>query len=215
MISTPEKILILDFGAQYTQLIARRIRELGVYSEIVPFNYSLKDIQETKPKGIILSGGPSSVHDKNAPHISKAIFTLGIPILGICYGQQLIAHLLGGQVRKASNREYGHAVLGAHKKSPLFEKLPHKTGVWMSHGDDVVKLPTGFAEIVKSNSVVAAIQNPETNIYGVQFHPEVTHTQYGKQILDNFLEICGVKHTWSMGSFSKTAIAEIKERLYA
>lgn len=212
MSEVSQKILILDFGSQVTQLIARRIRELGVYSEILPYDTPLPQIQAQQPAGLILSGGPISVHDSKAPLIDQKMFSIGIPILGICYGLQLTAHLLGGQVRQATKREFGQVVLGSHKPSQLLAGVPANSTVWMSHGDDVLKLPPGFKIIAKTKAAVAAIENANAKIYGLQFHPEVTHTKHGKEIYANFVyKICGLKKSWTMASFAKNKIKEIKQ----
>ncbi len=209
-----EKVLILDFGSQYTQLIARKVRELAVYSEIQPFNYPLEKIKnDPSIKALILSGGPSSVYAKNAPRPSGEIFELGLPVLGICYGLQLIAYLLHGEVDRAARREYGRADLFFQPGEPLFKGLSSPTQVWMSHGDHLTKLPRGFEVIGHTaNSPIAAIAHRERNIYGLQFHPEVYHTSHGKEILANFLfEICGLKGDWSTESFIETAIKKIRQ----
>lgn len=213
---TIDKILVLDFGSQYTQLIARRIRENHVYSEIFPFNVPIERITEFNPKGLILSGGPSSVYDKDAPFPDNAIFDLDIPILGICYGMQLIAHMLeGGVVGKASNREYGRAEITIDDTSELFKGLPKKGIVWMSHGDRIEKEPSGFVSIAYTdNSPIAAMANPSRKFYALQFHPEVVNTQYGKEILKNFIfEICKCKPEWTMKSFIETAKADIRDKV--
>lgn len=213
---TTDKILVLDFGSQYTQLIARRIRENHVYSEIFPFNVPIERIREFNPKGLILSGGPSSVYDKDAPFPDNAIFDLDIPILGICYGMQLIAHMLeGGVVGKARNREYGRAEITINDTSELFKGLPKKGFVWMSHGDRIEKEPSGFVSIAYTdNSPIAAMANPSRKFYALQFHPEVVHTQYGKEILKNFIfEICKCKPEWTMKSFIETAKADIRDKV--
>ena len=198
-----EWILVLDFGSQYTQLIARRVRECGVYSEIKPFNFSVSEILQHRPKGIILSGGPSSVYDEKAPLSDPKIFDLGIPILGICYGLQIMAFQMGGKVDPAARREYGRAELNLLDQSDLFKNLSNPTTVWMSHGDHLTKLPFGFSAIAKTNnSPIAAVRNKEKNIFGIQFHPEVVHTEQGTKIIDNFLiNICKLKKTWSPQSF--------------
>jgi GMP synthase (glutamine-hydrolysing) len=210
-----EKILVLDFGSQYTQLIARRIRENKVYSEIYPFNVSLDKIKEFNPKGIILSGGPSRVTGKDAPIPDKAIYDLGIPLLGICYGMQLMAHCLGGKVAKATKREYGRAELKADDFSDLFKGLASKKHnvVWMSHGDRIEKTPKGFVRIAHtSNSPTAAMADRKQKFYALQFHPEVVHTEHGKKILRNFVfNICKCKPRWTMKSFVETTTHEIKE----
>lgn len=211
-----DKILVLDFGSQYTQLIARRIRENQVYSEIFPFNVSIDKIREFNPKGIILSGGPASVYDKDAPIPDKGIFDLDIPILGICYGMQLIAHMLkGGKVGRALKREYGRAEIKVDKTSELFNGLPDRSIVWMSHGDRIVKEPSGFVSVASTdNSPVAAIADRARRIYALQFHPEVIHTQFGKEIFRNFVfGICGCKPEWTMRSFIEAAKADIRDRV--
>ncbi|MEI6125461.1 MAG: glutamine-hydrolyzing GMP synthase, partial [Pseudomonadota bacterium] len=209
-----EKIIILDFGSQYTQLIARRIRECKVYSEIHPFNITLKKIKELQPKGIILSGSPSSVYTFDAPLVPRDIFDLGVPVLGICYGMQLICYLHEGTVSPHSKREYGHAGLSIDCADDLFSEFQvHDTiKVWMSHGDRLETLPRGFEVIGhSSNSPFAAIRNKQAHIYGVQFHPEVVHTPQGKKILENFIyRICACSPVWNMQSFIKQSIEEIK-----
>jgi len=208
-----ELILILDFGSQYTQLIARRVRECGVYSEIFPFNLSPEKIRRLHPCGIILSGGPSSVYAPDSPHPSPEVFELGIPMLGICYGLQLIANHLGGAVDRAARREFGKALVTIDENSDLFAGLDGQASVWMSHGDALLKLPKGFERIAHTgNSHLCAIRNREKRMYGVQFHPEVVHTPQGKRILENFVyKICGAKGGWGPGSFVVQKSAEIKE----
>ncbi|NIP38322.1 MAG: glutamine-hydrolyzing GMP synthase [Candidatus Dadabacteria bacterium] len=209
-------VLIIDFGSQYTQLIARRVRELGVYSEIKPFNYSAEKIKEAAPAAIILSGGPSSVWDKDSPGISADLFDLGIPILGICYGMQLIVSALGGSVEKSEKREFGPAEIIIEDSGDLFSRLKvSKTGVWMSHSDKVLTLPQDFEIIAKTNSCpIAAIRNKNKKIYATQFHPEVVHTPHGKEILKNFLfKIADCKKNWTPKSFVQRSIHELKERL--
>jgi GMP synthase (glutamine-hydrolysing) len=208
-----EKILVLDFGSQYTQLIARRIREGRVYSEIFPYNSSIGKIINFKPKGIILSGGPSSVYDKNAPIPDLRVFDLGVPVLGICYGMQLMAHHLGGKVTKALKREYGRAELLIDRKADIFSDIPGKTIVWMSHGDRIDRCPSHFESIAHTgNSPTAAIANREKRFYALQFHPEVVHTPQGKKILGNFVfKICGCKPLWTMKSFIAATTKEIKD----
>jgi GMP synthase (glutamine-hydrolysing) len=211
-----ERILILDFGSQYTQLIARRVRENHVYCEIHPFNMPLDTIRAFEPKGIILSGGPSSVHDSGAPFSDPALFDLGIPILGICYGQQLMAQQLGGAVEKADRREYGPATIDIHQATDLFRDI-EKEGVrvWMSHGDRILKLPPDFVTLARSeNSPAAAMANIHRNLYGVQFHPEVVHTPCGMTILENFLfRICHCQSTWTMKSFVESTTLSLRERI--
>jgi len=210
-----DKILVLDFGSQYTQLIARRIRELGVYSEIKPFNISLDDIKEAPPKAIIFSGGPASVWDEDSPSIDTEIFNLHIPILGICYGMQITAHLLGGEIEHSDRREFGPAKLKIIDSSDLLAGIPDNSDIWMSHGDRVLKLPEGFTSIAESdNSPVAAVKNEKLNMYCTQFHPEVVHTKFGKEILSNFVfNIAGCKNTWTSKSFAETSIKDIRDKV--
>ena len=211
-----EKVLILDFGSQYTQLIARRVRELHVFSEIQPFNYPLEKIKADKSiKAIILSGGPSSVYAEDAPRPDSGIFQLGLPILGICYGLQLIAAEMGGQVDPAARREYGRAELFIDEDTELFFEVDSPTVVWMSHGDHLTEAPPGFSILAHTeNSPIAAIGNAEKNIYGIQFHPEVHHTVEGKQILHNFLYlIAGVSGDWSPQSFISSQIEKIRQQV--
>jgi GMP synthase (glutamine-hydrolysing) len=210
-----DKVLILDFGSQYTQLIARRIREQNVYSEIQPCNYSFEKIKAFEPSAIVLSGGPSSVFAKDAPSLDLRILELGIPILGICYGIQLLAHLLGGKVVPSAKREYGRAEFKAHRASNLFHDVKEKGIVWMSHGDSLEKIPAGFVNIGESeNTPHCAIANPARKLYGVQFHPEVVHTEEGTQILHNFLfRIAGIKAGWNMASFLATEKEKIRRQV--
>lgn len=208
-----EKILVLDFGSQYTQLIARRIREAKVYSEIMPFNVTIEKIRKFRPKGIVLSGGPSSVYQEGAPVCTKKVFELGVPVLGICYGMQLMTHLFGGKVAKAVKREYGKAELFVDDKSGILKGLGKDTVVWMSHGDKIDVMPEGFKAIGHtSNAPVAAMGNPEKKFYGLQFHPEVVHTPKGVQILQNFVyDIAGCSPSWTMKSFMDFSIGNIKK----
>jgi len=210
-----EMILILDFGSQYTQLIARRIRESHVYCEIHPYNIDFGEIEKMNPRGLILSGGPSSVHDEDAPIVDSRVFELGIPVLGICYGMQLITKLMGGEVAGAAKREYGRASLVVDDASDLFAGLGGTHTVWMSHGDRIEKFPQGFESIGHTgNSPVAAMRNSEKNFYAIQFHPEVVHTPSGAEILRNFVfHICGCEGNWTMGSFIESQCAEIKARV--
>ncbi len=212
-----EKIIILDFGSQYTQLIARRIRDSKVYSEIHPYNISIDALRSLAPEGIILSGGPSSVYDRDAPVISKKIFEAGIPVLGICYGMQLICYLLEGSVEPHTKREYGRAELFIDDNKDLFKGLePHgMIQVWMSHGDRIEKLPEGFNVIAhSSNSPSAAIRSRNRKIYGVQFHPEVIHTPQGKTILENFIfNICSCSPSWNMKSFIEKSVEDIRKKV--
>jgi GMP synthase (glutamine-hydrolysing) len=210
-----ERILILDFGSQYSQLIARRVRELGVFSELHPFNLSIEKIKQLNPAGIILSGGPSSVCESDAPHPDPHIFDLNIPVLGICYGLQIIAHHLGGKVDTQAKREFGAAELFIQDSTDLFKNIGFgigKTKVWMSHGDALTKLPDNFETIAhSSNAPICAVRNLEKKIYGVQFHPEVIHTDEGKNIISNFIyQICGCRGGWNTGYFIENKIAEIR-----
>lgn len=214
-----EIVIILDYGAQYSQLIARRVREVGVYSELHPFNISLEKIRELKPKGIILSGSPHSAYDSGAPISSPEIFNLGIPVLGICYGLQLIAFQLGGEVDKAARREYGPAELVIDDATDLFAGVtpdgPNGLNVWMSHGDHLTGIPGGFEPIAhSSNAPICAIRDRARKIYGVQFHPEVVHTPKGKEILKNFVYgICGCAGGWSSSAFIQNSLAAIREKV--
>ena len=209
---TRHTILILDFGSQYTQLIARRVRENKVFSKIIPYNTPAKEILAMTPKGLILSGGPASVTQKKSPYPDKGIFKLGIPILGICYGMQCIAEMLGGRVKHTKGREYGKVELFIDDNRNLFSHVPGNFTCWASHGDLVKKLPPGFQVIAHTlNTPVAAIANPKKKIYAVQFHPEVTHTEKGNQILANFLfKVSGCLGRWTMQSFIKESIENIK-----
>ena len=209
-----ELILILDFGSQYTQLIARRVREQGVYCEIVPFHFALEKILAKNPKGVILSGGPNSVYEEDAPQVSNDFYEqINAPILGICYGMQLLAKDLRGAVSPSDKREYGHAKLQVLSgETELFQGLPFELDVWMSHGDHVTTLPEGFHQTATTGEVVTAIENDERKIYAVQFHPEVSHTPLGKEVLRNFLfNICSCKGDWT----SKQFIAEEVEKIRA
>ncbi len=208
-----QTIAVLDFGSQYTQVIARRIRECSVYSKIYPFKTSAKELKKDNVVGIIFSGGPESVLSKGSPRPDKRIFDLGIPVLGICYGVQLIAHLLGGKVEKSTHREYGHGVLKIRRKGNLFKGLPNKLRVWNSHGDRLSKLPKGFSTVASTeNSGFAGIADERRRVFGIQFHPEVDHTEGGLNILENYLgKICGCKGDWSMASLAEESIASIKE----
>jgi len=212
-VASNAKVIVLDFGSQYTQLIARRLRELRYYAEIHPHYLDYAAIKNLEPAGIILSGGPASVYEKGAPTVDPSIFSLGVPILGICYGLQLICHLNGGKVQASREREYGRAELKAKKTSPLLKGI--KPGqVWMSHGDKITKLPKRFSVIaVTKNSPMAAFADEKARVYGVQFHPEVQHSTQGKIILKNFAAICKVKPTWTMSRFVEEKIAEIKKQV--
>ncbi|MGM0519694.1 MAG: glutamine-hydrolyzing GMP synthase [Campylobacterota bacterium] len=208
-------IVVLDFGSQYTQIIARKLREAGVYSEIVPFSESIEDIMARAPRGIILSGGPASVYAKDAYHPDATIFELGLPILGICYGMQLISQHFGGSVIPADHHEYGKAQLNFVKESDIFADTTDGQTVWMSHGDRVEKIPNGFKKIaISENSPYAAIANMDRLIYALQFHPEVYHTKEGAKLLKNFAKhICGCDSTWNMGSFAKEQMKNIQEKV--
>ncbi len=209
-------IVVLDFGSQYTQLIARKLRESGVYTEVVPYREDIEAIKARSPKGIILSGGPASVYAKDAYHPSEEIWNLDLPILGICYGMQLITQHFGGEVVAADHQEYGKAKLNiTDKNSPIFKDIAQNSIVWMSHGDKAERLPDSFNVVATSeNSPYAAIANEDKNIYAFQFHPEVHHSVEGTKLLKNFAKhICGCDSTWNMGSFAKEKIAEIKSQV--
>ena len=211
-----EWVLILDFGSQYTQLIARRVRELNTYCEIHPFNTDLNQFGNHPPKAVILSGGPKSVNDVDAPELNTALFDYDVPVLGICYGLQVMSdHLLSGSVEKAERREFGRAELIVDDQSDLLANIPEKSIVWMSHGDHILKIPRDFQIIAHtSNAKVAAVRQATHNFYGVQFHPEVVHTVYGKQILENFVHtIAGLKGDWSAASFVESAVQEIRDEV--
>ncbi|MBK8258946.1 MAG: glutamine-hydrolyzing GMP synthase [Polyangiaceae bacterium] len=210
-------VLILDFGSQYTQLIARRVRECGVYCEILPYYAGVARVREAHPSALILSGGPASVYDEGAPTISPELFDLGIPTLGICYGLQLIAHLLGGRVESASDREYGPAQVRIDEKKGPFSRLDRESDidVWMSHGDRIGALPKGFVPIgTSANTPFCAVACEERKIYGLQFHPEVQHTPRGKEILESFLfDVAGLLATWTPASFIEEAVADVRKKV--
>ncbi len=208
-----EKILIIDFGSQYTQLITRRVREAKVYSEIHPHTITLDQVKKINPTGIILSGGPMSVYDEGAPSLDKKILELGVPVLGICYGMQFICKALGGKVEKAEDREYGKAIFRVTENTKLFIGITTNSIVWMSHGDYLTKLPEGFKIVGESDhSPICAIENSEKKIFGLQFHPEVVHTVHGTQIIHNFLyKICDCKGDWTSQSFIEECLQKIKE----
>lgn len=208
-----ETIVILDFGSQFTQLIARRIRELNVYCEIHPFSISIEKLQSLNPRGIVLSGGPSSVYDPQAPISDKAVFDLHLPVLGVCYGMQLMAYHLGGAVDRAAHREYGRAEVDVKSFDDLFRKFPKSTTVWQSHGDRLEKIPEGFEIIAStSNAPITAMRNRERRLWGVQFHPEVAHTPLGKDLLKNFvIDICGCTGTWTASSFVRESVDDIRK----
>lgn len=208
-----ELILVADFGGQYNQLIARRVREDHVYCEVVPFTQIVQAAKERNPKGIIFTGGPASVYEEGAPSVSKEIFELGIPVLGICYGAQLTAHLLGGKVKSPDFKEYGKVQIKLDVSSPLFAGLEAQNTCWMSHRDYIEKLPDGFrVTAVTDLCPVAAMEDASRRLYAVQFHPEVLHTPFGSALLHRFLyQVCGVQGDWSMGNFAKEEIARVKE----
>lgn len=210
-----DKILVLDFGSQYTQLIARRIREGKVYSEILPFNAPIEKIRSFRPKGIVLSGGPASVYDSGSPVPDLEIFRLGVPMLGVCYGMQLMAHCLGGKVARAAKREYGKAEFIVDDAADLLMGITNKSKVWMSHGDRIELLPGGFSIAGHTdNSPIAAMSDRARKMYALQFHPEVVHTDEGTEILRNFVHnICGCRSTWAMSSFIDWSVADIRARV--
>lgn len=206
-------IIVVNFGSQFAHLIARRVRDLGVHAEIVPYTISRKEIEALRPEGVILSGGPDSVLRRGAPKIQKEVLEFGVPVLGICYGHQLLAHMLGGRIEKGETHEYGKEVLSLKGKSKPFAKWPKESIVWFSHGDTAMKLPKGFKNLGSTKGCTyAAMGNTERSLYGVQFHPEVTHTAHGKQLLSNFLfDICNAKKDWKIASLKKDILKEIKE----
>ena len=210
----PSGVLVVDFGAQYAQLIARRVREASVYSEIVPSHISVSEVKAKNPQAIILSGGPSSVYAENAPTFDGEILKLGIPVFGICYGFQAMAAALGGVVTKTGKSEFGRTQLQANE-SKLFKGVPLNQLVWMSHGDTIMELPAEYEVIGSTESVrVAAFANPNKPVFGIQFHPEVTHSTEGKQILKNFVVgVCGCSASWTSDSFVETTVADLKAKL--
>lgn len=210
-----EQVIVIDFGAQYSQLIARRIRECNVYCEILPFDTPAEELAARKPAGIVLSGGPSSVYEDGAPHPDPKVFELGIPVLGICYGMQLMGYSLGGKVAPGEKREYGKTELEIIEPGELFQGLDKQIIGWMSHGDSVKIAPPGFISLVRTvNTAIASMADAERKFYGVQFHPEVVHTPLGKQILENFLyRVCGCQGLWTMQSFIEQAVASIRKQV--
>jgi GMP synthase (glutamine-hydrolysing) len=210
-----QTVVILDFGSQYTQLIARRIREQNVFSVVLPCTAPLAEIEALKPLGLVLSGGPSSVYDADAPAADPQLLHLGVPVLGICYGLQFIVHHLGGKVRSASKREYGHAEVNIEDAAtPLFAGLPPTLAVWMSHGDEALELPAGFHRTAITSNALAGIANQERRIWAVQFHPEVHHTPLGSQLIKNFLfKICGAAGDWTPAHFIETTVASIRAKV--
>jgi GMP synthase (glutamine-hydrolysing) len=208
----PNSIVILDFGSQYTQLIARRVREQSVFSAVLPCTASLEEVRSYHPAGVILSGGPCSVYDIDAPPADVRMLELGVPVLGICYGLQFITHALGGKVTPAPRREYGHAQIELAALSPLFRDVPQSTSVWMSHGDEAQELPSGFQLVARTANAVAAIEDPVRRIWAVQFHPEVRHTPLGTQILRNFVfDICCAQPNWTPQRFIDETVAQVRQ----
>jgi GMP synthase (glutamine-hydrolysing) len=214
-VNAHETVLVLDFGSQYTQLIARRIRDNSVYSVVHPFDYPVEKIRELAPRAIVLSGGPQSVYSESAPICSREVFELGVPILAICYGMQLTAYLLGGRVEASPEREYGRAEIDVVAQSPLFANTPARQHVWASHGDRILEGPPGFELIAKSDSApIAGFQNRERRCYGILFHPEVTHSEAGVQILRNFLfDIAGCTPSWDLGDYRRRKVEEIRAQV--
>jgi len=212
LIVETQSVVILDFGSQYSQLIARRVRELSVFAAVLPCNAPLDEIRSYNPVGIILSGGPCSVYDADAPLADERVLALGVPVLGICYGLQYIAHKLGGKVRAAEKREYGHAEVTVERPSRLFADLPATLQAWMSHGDEALELPSGFVAVAQTSNALAAMEDEGRRIFAVQFHPEVHHTPLGKKILRNFvLAICGARPDWTPARFIESTIAQVRE----
>jgi GMP synthase (glutamine-hydrolysing) len=205
-----ETLVILDFGSQYTQLIARRARELGVFSIILPFKSTAAEVQRHNPRGIVLSGGPNSVYDKDAPHFDEDLLSLEVPVLGVCYGLQLLAQALGGKVESSSTREYGKATLELTDESTLISKKFDGSTVWMSHGDHVKIPPDGFVVTAKSGKLICAIEDPAMGIFGLQFHPEVVQSQYGREILGRFIGLCGFRRDWEAGAIIPEQVAHIR-----
>lgn len=208
-------VIVLDFGGQYNQLIARRVRECNVYCEVVPFTKSIEEIKAKNPSAIIFTGGPNSVYEDGSPLYTKDIFSLGVPILGICYGSQLMAHLLGGEVKSANMREYGKTELEIDKSSKLFDGVDEKSVCWMSHTDYIANIPEGFKIIASTaHCPVAAMENEDKKLYAVQFHPEVEHTVFGQKMLHNFLyNVCGLNGDWKMDEFAKQSIEKLREKI--
>ncbi len=210
-----ELVLVIDFGGQYNQLVARRVRECNVYCEIYSYKTPLEKIKERKPKGIILTGGPNSVYEEGAPSAKEELFNLGVPVLGLCYGAQLMAHVLGGEVKRAENREYGKTEITLDNSSRLFEGIDSNNTCWMSHFDYISRMPEGFKSVAHTvNCPVGAMENVDRNLYGIQFHPEVLHTPDGTKMLYNFVRnICACKGDWKMDSFVEESIKHIKEKV--
>jgi GMP synthase (glutamine-hydrolysing) len=211
-----ETVLILDFGSQYTQLIARRMRELQVYSEILSPGTRADSLAARRPKGIVLSGGPDSVHQRGAPRCDPRVFQLGVPVVGICYGMQLMCHVLGGEVKRSGHREYGQAVFSPKPGGTLFRGLPPRSRVWMSHGDDVRQAPPGFRVVgATETNAIAAVEDPARRLYGMLFHPEVVHSEEGTSVLANFLDACGCRRDWNARSFLDEATERVREQVGA
>lgn len=210
-----EIVVVLDFGGQYNQLIARRVRDLGVYSELMPYHTPVEKIKRLNPKGIIFSGGPASVYAEGAPLVDPAVYELGIPILGICYGMQMMTHQLNGKVERANVREYGKAQLKTMNESLFYDGLDQEQTVWMSHSDKVIELPPGFQQDATNEACpVAAMSHPEKKFYGVQFHPEVRHSLNGNEMIKNFLfKICECEGKWSMDAFVEQVVRDIREKV--
>src|SRR6202167_3256162 len=212
-VSTRRGMVVLDFGGQYTQLIARRIREQQVFSAILPCTAKIDEIRALEPVGIVLSGGPSSVYDKDAPACDPQMLQPGVPVLGVCYGMQWLTHSLGGKVARAARREYGPAQLDVACDSKLFSGIPDHLKIWNSHGDHVIEVPAGFAITGRTDNAIAAVEHAEKNFYGVEFHPEVNHTDRGTEILRNFVfGICGAKKNWDRAGFIAEAVAAIQKQ---
>jgi GMP synthase (glutamine-hydrolysing) len=211
-----ETVAILDFGSQYTQLIARRLRELQVYSEILPPRTKAEPLAARGVRGLVLSGGPDSVHQRGAPRCDRKVFSLGVPVMGVCYGMQIMSHLLGGVVKRSGHREYGQAVFMPQAGGTLFRGLRRRTRVWMSHGDDIQRAPDGF-EVVGATETnpIAAIEDAHRRLYGMLFHPEVVHTEEGTAVLGNFLDVCGCRRDWNAASFVEDATQKIREQVGA
>src|SRR5215472_10312237 len=210
-----EEVVVLDYGGQYSQLIARRVRDCGVFSELLPHTVPVEEIAARKPRGIILSGGPASVYADGAPALDLGLLELGVPVMGICYGMQLLVHTLGGKVEQAEVGEFGRSELQVSEPGVLMKGLPREQTCWMSHRDTVYEPPPGFTALASSTgSPVAAVQNAERAIYGIQFHPEVVHTPYGQEILTRFLtDVCGCERTWTPASIAEEQVARVAEQV--
>jgi GMP synthase (glutamine-hydrolysing) len=213
--SPRETVVVLDFGAQYGHLIARRVRDLAVFSELLPFDVSMERLRQSNPRGIILSGGPDSVYEAGAPQVDPAIFALGVPVLGICYGMQIMAHALRGRVERVAQREFGPADLEVTRPTPLFAGTPARQRVWMSHGDNILEPPRGFHSVARTaNAPCAAMADETRRLYGIQFHPEVSHTEHGRALLSAFLrDVCGCRGSWRMASFIEATIGAVRDQV--